>query len=59
MSQSVKINDKSYPIDVEGDMPLLWFLRDKLELTGTNTVVVWVFVVPVLFTSMGRQLAHV
>jgi isoquinoline 1-oxidoreductase alpha subunit len=36
MSQSVKINDKSYPIDVEGDMPLLWFLRDKLELTGTK-----------------------
>tara|TARA_R110000868_G_scaffold102999_5_gene283713 strand:- start:230 stop:697 length:468 start_codon:yes stop_codon:yes gene_type:complete len=36
MSQSIKINGKSYPIDVEGDMPLLWFLRDKLELTGTK-----------------------
>jgi isoquinoline 1-oxidoreductase alpha subunit len=36
MSQSIKINNKSYPIDVEGDMPLLWFLRDKLELTGTK-----------------------
>ena len=36
MSQTIKINDKSYPIDVEGDMPLLWFLRDKLELTGTK-----------------------
>jgi aerobic-type carbon monoxide dehydrogenase small subunit (CoxS/CutS family) len=36
MSQSITINDKSYPIDVELDMPLLWFLRDKLELTGTK-----------------------
>lgn len=36
MSQSININDKSYPIDVEADMPLLWFLRDKLELTGTK-----------------------
>jgi aerobic-type carbon monoxide dehydrogenase small subunit (CoxS/CutS family) len=36
MSQSIKINGKNYPIDVEGDMPLLWFLRDKLELTGTK-----------------------
>ena len=36
MSQSVTINKKSYPIDVPNDMPLLWFLRDKLELTGTK-----------------------
>ena len=36
MSQTIKINDKSYAIDVDGDMPLLWFLRDKLELTGTK-----------------------
>ncbi|MEP7703891.1 (2Fe-2S)-binding protein [Paraglaciecola sp. 25GB23A] len=36
MSKSIKINDKSYNLDVPDDMPLLWFLRDKLELTGTK-----------------------
>jgi len=36
MSKSIVINDKSYAIDVPDDMPLLWFLRDKLELTGTK-----------------------
>jgi isoquinoline 1-oxidoreductase alpha subunit len=30
------INGKEHDIDVDGDMPLLWFLRDKLELTGTK-----------------------
>ncbi|MDM7860466.1 (2Fe-2S)-binding protein [Alteromonas sp. ASW11-36] len=33
---SVTINGKEYPIDVAPDMPLLWFLRDRLELTGTK-----------------------
>ncbi|MDU0352706.1 (2Fe-2S)-binding protein [Paraglaciecola aquimarina] len=36
MTQSVVINQKSYSIDVPDNMPLLWFLRDKLELTGTK-----------------------
>ena len=36
MTQSMIINGKEYDIDVDGDMPLLWFLRDKLELTGTK-----------------------
>ncbi|WP_158966769.1 (2Fe-2S)-binding protein [Paraglaciecola sp. L3A3] len=36
MSTSIIINQKNYPIDVPDDMPLLWFLRDKLELTGTK-----------------------
>jgi aerobic-type carbon monoxide dehydrogenase small subunit (CoxS/CutS family) len=36
MAQTVTINGKSYEIDVDGSMPLLWFLRDKLELTGTK-----------------------
>ena len=30
------INGQQYDINVDGDMPLLWFLRDKLELTGTK-----------------------
>jgi isoquinoline 1-oxidoreductase subunit alpha len=36
MNKSNKINDKNYDLDVPDDMPLLWFLRDKLELTGTK-----------------------
>ncbi len=36
MSQSIIINGKNYPIDVDEDMPLLWFLRDHLTLTGTK-----------------------
>jgi len=36
MAQSMIINGQQYDINVDGDMPLLWFLRDKLELTGTK-----------------------
>ena len=30
------VNGKGYEIDVEGEMPLLWVLRDVLGLTGTK-----------------------
>lgn len=36
MTQTVVINGKSHAVDVPTDMPLLWFLRDKLEYTGTK-----------------------
>lgn len=36
MAQTVTINGKTHEVDVEGDMPLLWYLRDKLEYTGTK-----------------------
>lgn len=36
MKQSMIINKQEYLIDVDGDMPLLWFLRDRLEFTGTK-----------------------
>jgi len=36
MKQSMIINGKEHEIDVDGDMPLLWFLRDELEFTGTK-----------------------
>lgn len=36
MDKSIIINGEKYPIDVENDMPLLWFLRDHLEKTGTK-----------------------
>ncbi|MFT4939780.1 MAG: isoquinoline 1-oxidoreductase alpha subunit [Paraglaciecola sp.] len=36
MSKTITINAKEYIIDVPDDMPLLWFLRDRLEITGTK-----------------------
>ncbi|WP_395340003.1 (2Fe-2S)-binding protein [Ningiella sp. W23] len=36
MAKSVTINGKAFEIDVDEAMPLLWFLRDRLELTGTK-----------------------
>lgn len=30
------INDKTHEVEVEENMPLLWFLRDELHLTGTK-----------------------
>lgn len=34
--QTVKVNDQTHRVDVPGDMPLLWVLRDILKLTGTK-----------------------
>ncbi|HEX6958506.1 MAG TPA: (2Fe-2S)-binding protein [Ferrovibrio sp.] len=34
--QRLSINDESVELDVEDDMPLLWALRDALNLTGTK-----------------------
>ena len=36
MSYQLTINGTSHELDVEGDMPLLWVLRDELHLTGTK-----------------------
>ena len=33
---TLNINKKSYNVDVDPDMPLLWVLRDKLGLVGTK-----------------------
>ena len=30
------INGKTYDLDVEGDTPLLWVIRDEVGLTGTK-----------------------
>jgi len=32
----LQINSKSYTVDADGQMPLLWVLRDLLGLTGTK-----------------------
>lgn len=36
MSYDLQVNGKSYSIDVDGDIPLLWVLRDTIGLTGTK-----------------------
>ncbi|HEV3486967.1 MAG TPA: 2Fe-2S iron-sulfur cluster-binding protein, partial [Vicinamibacterales bacterium] len=36
MPLTLTVNGKSSSIDVPGDMPLLWVLRDVLELRGTK-----------------------
>ncbi len=33
---TLKINGKDHTLDVPPDMPLLWALRDKLNMTGTK-----------------------
>lgn len=36
MSYTIKVNGQPKTVDVEGDMPLLWVLRDELGLKGTK-----------------------
>ena len=33
---NLKVNGKSYNVDVDPSTPILWVLRDTLELTGTK-----------------------
>src|SRR6516162_5536972 len=32
----IKVNENSHSVDVDGDTPLLWVLRDVLGMTGTK-----------------------
>jgi isoquinoline 1-oxidoreductase subunit alpha len=36
MAFTIKINGKDHRVDVEGDTPVLWVLRDVLGMTGTK-----------------------
>jgi isoquinoline 1-oxidoreductase alpha subunit len=36
MSYKVKVNGAEHTVEVEGDTPLLWVLRDTLSMTGTK-----------------------
>jgi isoquinoline 1-oxidoreductase subunit alpha len=36
MAYSIQVNGKTYSVDVDGDTPLLWVLRDVLGMTGTK-----------------------
>src|SRR5271169_1630578 len=36
MAYTIKINGTAHTVDVDGDTPLLWVLRDTLGMTGTK-----------------------
>jgi isoquinoline 1-oxidoreductase subunit alpha len=36
MSYTIQVNGMEHRVDAEGDTPLLWVLRDILDLTGTK-----------------------
>jgi isoquinoline 1-oxidoreductase alpha subunit len=36
MAYTLNVNGKTHSVDVSGDMPLLWVLRDKINLKGTK-----------------------
>ena len=36
MAFTIKVNDAEHHVDVDGDTPLLWVLRDVLGMTGTK-----------------------
>jgi isoquinoline 1-oxidoreductase alpha subunit len=36
MSYALNINGRAHSVDVDGDIPLLWVLRDVIGLTGTK-----------------------
>jgi isoquinoline 1-oxidoreductase subunit alpha len=36
MAITIKVNDDIHSVDVDGDTPLLWVLRDVLGMTGTK-----------------------
>ena len=36
MAFTIRVNDRSHSVDVDGGMPLLWVLRDVLGMTGTK-----------------------
>ena len=36
MSYSLEVNGKKHTVDVDGDTPLLWVIRDVLQMSGTK-----------------------
>src|SRR5258705_13671656 len=36
MAFTIKVNRRTHSVDVDGDTPLLWVLRDVLGMTGTK-----------------------
>jgi hypothetical protein len=46
MPATVKINGVARTVDVDGDTPLLWVLRDVLGMTARSSAAAWRCAVP-------------
>jgi isoquinoline 1-oxidoreductase alpha subunit len=55
---NLTINRTTHAVDADPDMPLLWALRDLLNLTGRNTGVGSPRAAPARSTSTGSPCAH-
>jgi len=58
MQFTLHVNDRNYTVDVDSDTPLLWVLRDEIDLKAQNSAVEWVCAGPVSSISMARRSAH-
>jgi aerobic-type carbon monoxide dehydrogenase small subunit (CoxS/CutS family) len=57
---TLNVNNKNYNVDVDPETPLLWVLRDTLDLAGTKYGCgMWHNAEPVQYTLTGKQLVHV
>jgi len=56
MAQSItlRINGQSHTVEVEPDVPLLWVIREYLQMTGTKFGCGIAQCGPVSFRSAGR-----
>ena len=52
------INGSNRTFDGDPDMPLLWYLRDELGLTGTSTAAAAASAAPAPCTWTGRPSAR-
>jgi len=46
MAYAIEVNHQKRTVDVDGDTPVLWVLRDELKLKGTNSAVAPVSAAP-------------
>jgi hypothetical protein len=52
MAFTIKVNGSTHSVDVDGDTPLLWVLRDVLGMTGTIVPAV----ANTIFAATGKRL---
>ena len=57
---NININGKDIAVDLDGDTPLLWVIRDELNYTGTklSSAAAWHCAEPARSTSMAGRLAR-
>ena len=50
----LRVNGQEHSFDGDPSMPLLWYLRDELGLTGTNSAAAWRCAAPAPSMSTAR-----